>query len=164
MTKFEIEMPATHDVASRGKVVTVDIAKLSPDIVAKLVLHGLTQKVADAAAGAKKAAGDDADDDKIADTAWNLMDAVAKRLESGDWGVERGAGVAGDPLDKFRLSVMRDIMKTPQGTALKAKFDKTPKDEQRAMLLEVAAKNAEIVDREAIKRRDAAKPAIALEM
>lgn len=156
----KINLPATHEVSSRGKTVTVDLAKLSPDMIAKLALHGLTQKVADAAAGAKKAAGEDADDATIADTGWNLMDAVAKRLEAGDWGAERGGGATADPLDKWRLAVMRDIMKTPKGAALKAKHDAIDSADQKArreLLLAIAAKNAAIVDKEAEKRRDASK-------
>lgn len=158
--EMKINLPATHEVSSRGKTVTVDLAKLSADMIAKLALHGLTQKVADAAAGAKKAAGEDASDDLIAATGWQLMDAVAKRLESGDWGAERGGGATADPLDKWRLQVMRDIMKTPKGAALKAKHDAISSDDQKArreLLLEVAAKNAGIVDKEAEKRRDAAR-------
>lgn len=160
MTKFEIEIPATHEVSSRGKTVTVDLAKLDADMIAKLALHGLTQKVADAAAGAKKAAGEDADEEMIAETGWQLMDAVAKRLEAGDWGAERGGGSAADPLDKYRLQVMRDIMKTPKGADLKAAHDAIPSEDQKARreyLLKIAAKNAGIVEKEAEKRRDATK-------
>lgn len=156
--EMKVNLPATHEVSSRGKTVTVDMSKLDADMIAKLALHGLTQKVADAAAGAKKAAGEDASDETIADTGYQLMDAVAKRLESGDWGAERGGGAASDPLDKYRLQVMRDIMKTPKGEALKAAHDKIPSEDQKARreyLLSIAAKNSAIVDKEAQKRKDA---------
>lgn len=161
--EMNVKMPATHEVSSRGKTVTVDLAKMDEAMIVKLALHGLTQKVADAAAGAKKAAGEGADEELIAETGWQLMDAVARRLESGDWGAERGSGGSADPLDKWRLAVMRDIMKTPNGAELKKKYDAISSDDQKArkeLLLDVAAKNAEIVDKEAKKRRDASKPAI----
>lgn len=158
--EMNVNLPATHEVSSRGKTVTVDVAKLDADMIVKLALHGLTQKVADAAAGAKKAAGEDASDELIAEVGYNLMEAVARRLESGDWGAERGSGATADPLDKWRLAVMRDIMKTPNGAELKKKYDAIPSEDQsarRELLLEVAGKNAAIVDKEAEKRRDASK-------
>ena len=158
--EMNVNLPATHEVSSRGKTVTVDVAKLDADMIVKLALHGLTQKVADAAAGAKKAAGEDASDELIAETGFQLMDAVARRLESGDWGAERGVGGTSDPLDKWRLAVMRDIMKTPNGAELKKMYDAIASDDQKArreLLLDVAGKNAAIVDKEAEKRRDASK-------
>jgi len=154
----KLNLPETHEVSSRGKTVTVDLAKLDADMIAKLALHGLTQKVADAAAGAKKAAGEDADEEAIAETGFQLMDAVAKRLEAGDWGAERGSGTTTDPLDKYRLQVMRDIMKTPKGAELKKAHDAIDSKDQKARreyLLKIAAKNAAVVDTEAKKRRDA---------
>lgn len=47
-----ITLPGSHAVESREISVKVDVTKLSHEVIAKLALHGLTQKVADAAASA----------------------------------------------------------------------------------------------------------------
>lgn len=144
MKTFKIEVPTTVEVASRGRTVAVDVSKLTEDIVARLVVHGLTQKVADAAAGAKKIADEEGGD--IAEIAEALMQKVATRLEAGDWGAERGAGTSGDPLDKFRVQVLKaEIKKKPSGL-LAQKAAEYEGAELRKFLLEVAAKNAEKVD------------------
>ena len=136
----------------------------------KLVLHGLTQKVADAAAGALKVAmGDDYENataterkafgtenaDKVADMAQSLMQKVADRLAEGDWGVERGTGGTADPLDPFRIEVMRDVMKV--NPKIKKAFTAIPSDEQakrRAFLLDIARKHQTVED-EAARRMEA---------
>lgn len=95
MTKFTIELPATHVVTSRDKHVEIDISKLSAEIIAKLAIHGLTQKVADAAASAKKLAEENGGDP--ADIAKERMAAVVDQLVKGEW-TTRVAGESVDPV------------------------------------------------------------------
>lgn len=75
-------------VASRGMECQVDIGKLSADIVAKLVIHGLVQKVADNAASAGTLAGE------------SHFGKAKKDVPAGDWKAwaesERGKKAAGD--------------------------------------------------------------------
>lgn len=125
--EIQINIADTHEVTSRGKVVTVDLTKLSDEIVAKLVLHGLTQKVADAAAGALGAAMPDYDNatkaerkawaeanaDVIAEHAVEQMQAVADRLQSGEWGVERGNGGAGLTSEQTAIIAVADELLKP---------------------------------------------------
>lgn len=118
MANFEIILPESFEV-SRGKdadeaTVAVDVTALTPDLVAKLALHGLKQKVADAAAGAKAFAEEN--NMTVADAASNLMQKVVDRLHEGDWGAERGAGAGvslgyGAAVDAAIISIMRPAVK-----------------------------------------------------
>lgn len=54
----------------------VDLTRLEPEIVARLAVHGLVQKIADAASGAKTEA-----------EAIGLMEKVREALYAGDWTV-----------------------------------------------------------------------------
>jgi hypothetical protein len=114
--EIKINLPESFEVTARkgASVVPVDIKKLSADIIAKAVLHGLKQKIADGAANAtmnatlavtgnkREGEADKAFQARLAEAAKTLdLDAVnmeATRLmlkvrdtlESGSWGVERG--------------------------------------------------------------------------
>lgn len=168
MTKFTIELPATHVVTSRGKHVTVDVGGLKADIIARLVLHGLTQKIGDAAAGAKAAAGEGADEAAIADTGHALMQKVAATLAAGEWGVERGGnGVSAEhaemrtilrPLVKAKFSNWREMDEKARVAAIDAALGNLS-DEQRA---KVEAKAKAELKRKA-KEAEAAK-ALAAEL
>ena len=46
-----INLPETLDVTSRDIKATLDVSKLSPAMLSRAVLHGLTQRIADGAAG-----------------------------------------------------------------------------------------------------------------
>ena len=114
---MEITLPTTFIVEARkGDVrVPVDVAALTPDIVAKLALHGLKQKIADAAAGAVMSAAVGFEGNKcegeskeaylarlaecakalstetINAEATRLMEKVRDTLVAGEWGIERAA-------------------------------------------------------------------------
>lgn len=116
--KLDLELSAI-DLASRGKSVSLDLSKLTPDIIARLVVHGATQKVADAAAGAKKLAqenlGANASDDEVnelaADIGKSLMQKVVDNLLAGNWGVERGTSAAVDPIVAEIRTLLRGKIK-----------------------------------------------------
>jgi hypothetical protein len=107
MPKFTIELPDTHVVSSRDRNVSVDLSKISADILGRLALHGLTQKVADSAASALADAGfkglafadlDDESKEKVRDMAVAAMTGTIESLVAGEWS-ERSAGApAVDPV------------------------------------------------------------------
>lgn len=147
--------------------VEVDMGKLSPEILAKLAEHGLRQKIADAAAGAKKMAEEDGAE--VVPTAQALMEKVKDRLEAGEWGAERGGASTADPMDKYRIEVLRAMIKAqPDGKLAKA-YSEIGSDDQKArreFLLGIAEKNAEKIEpmaeerkAEADRKRQAAKSA-----
>lgn len=106
MTEFTITLPATYAVESRGVFTGADIGKLSAEIVGKLALHGLTQKIGDSAASAMADAGfkgmkfadlDDAQKTAVRALAKAAMDGTLAALVAGEWS-ERVAGESVDPV------------------------------------------------------------------
>lgn len=116
-----IILPETFTIESRGASVAVSLAALSVDIVAKLMLHGLGQKVGDSAASALADAGfkgkkfpdlSPAEQKLVSDAALESMGKVAKALEAGDWGVERvNGGRTVDPIVAEVRSLLRGDFK-----------------------------------------------------
>lgn len=74
-------------ITSRGLSVELNVTGLTQEIREKAMLHGLKQKVADAAAGAK----DTDDGQTAAQNAQVAMQTVVDALVAGSWGRERGA-------------------------------------------------------------------------
>ena len=109
-------LPASLVIESRGTSVTMDVTKLTDEIVAKLVLHGLTQKVSDSAASALTDAGfkgqkfadlTEGQQAEVQKAAREAMTKVAASLESGEWGVERTGGAGVDPVTAEIRSMLR---------------------------------------------------------
>lgn len=136
MTKIDIQisLPAAWDIESRGRTLTVDMAKLSADIIAKLVTHGLTQKIADNAASAGTIAGENffgkmksqvprADWDSYAkgdkgkaaagEIALAAMTTALEALYAGQWS-NRGTGTTArasvDPVLALALSTAKGVL------------------------------------------------------
>lgn len=105
---IKIDLPAEHTVTkgprdkSWTSAVSVDLGKLSPEIVARLAVHGLHQKIADAASGAETEA-----------EATASMQKAVDAILAGEWTQRTGGG----GVDEFTL-VMRQIVRG----AMKAKF------------------------------------------
>jgi hypothetical protein len=105
---IKIDLPDAHVVTKgpRDKTwnasVSVDVTALSADIVARLAIHGLHQKVADAAAGATNA-----------DEANAAMQKAVDAIVAGDW-TSRTAGAGVDERTRVERSVTM--------AAAKAKF------------------------------------------
>jgi len=119
MAKYELNLPKTFDIAARGKSVTINLENLKDDIIGKLVLHGLTQKVADAAASAKKVAEESGGD--ASDIGKGMMQAVVDALEAGQWGT-RVPGQAVTDEVKVRRSVVRKLFGMKASDEAKAAF------------------------------------------
>ncbi len=141
--KVTIELPDTHEVHRSGTQAVVDLATLPKQIVANLVLHGLTQKVGDAAAGAVsttfgegwadqaadvKAAFKTEHADDIRKTAQGDMEAVVKQLTEGVWGVSR-AGTGMSPVEREMISIIR-----PQAKASDAERYKNADEGERVAM------------------------------
>lgn len=127
---MNINLPATHVVTSRDRNVEVDISKLSAEIIARLALHGLTQKVADSAASALADAGfeglsfkdlADAGKDKVRDAAQAAMVATIEALVKGEW-TERKAAAAVDPVVARIRKLLGEVLRGTQAAVWKAKF------------------------------------------
>ena len=107
MTSFNIDLPNDYAVTSRDTFVSVDVAKLTPEIIAKLALHGLTQKVGDSAASAMADAGfkgmkfadlDETQQASVQALAKAAMAATVEALVKGEWTERREGAASVDPV------------------------------------------------------------------
>lgn len=120
---------------TRAKVeIAVEVEKLSPEMQRLLMLHGLTQKIGDAAAGAENA-----------EVAKGLMEKVRDALYAGNWGVTRSAGGVSEET-QIQRKIVREMLKVAFGGAKGEKwceFTGKSETEQTEFLDSVWAKNAE---------------------
>lgn len=132
MTKYTIELPDTLIVTSRGVECAVDIAKINADLIARCALHGLTQKIADAASGAAK---DSKSDDETRTNTDALMTKARDAMYAGEWGKTRGASGV-DEFTTVARQIMRQSAKAKFGakSAQWATFTGLADDEQNAKL------------------------------
>jgi hypothetical protein len=119
--QITITLPDMLSVKRAGASVSIAATSIPANILARLVEHGLEQKIGDAAAGSVVTAGftkgtkftdmSDADRKKVTDTAKALMDKVADGLVAGTWGVERtGTGGVSALAAEIR-SILRPLVK-----------------------------------------------------
>lgn len=139
-----ITLPEALAITSREQSVNLDVSKLSADIIAKAVLHGLTQKVSDAAAGAKKLA-EESDDLTVEAATVSLMSAVVETLEGGSWGRERGQSTGLSERDRMARSVVGDWFRATygKGTAERNKYNDADSAGRYAIIDKIWADNAE---------------------
>ena len=135
-------MSNVHTFTRAGVQLSVEIDRLSPEVQRLLMLHGLTQKIGDAAANAKVAAAEA--EMPVAEMAEAMMMKVRDALYAGDWGVSRsGSGVSEE------TAIQRSVMRAALKEALGAKSPKWAEfsglsDEMQAEKLDALfAKNAE---------------------
>ena len=166
MTKYTIELTGAFAIAkgSREKtwqsVVTCDLAALPESIILDLIRHGLKQKVADAASGAKTEA-------EATGPMQKALDAILK----GEWS-SRGEGSDGASMETIvGRSVMRNAFKLKVGakspewakfTGLSdadqlAKLDAWLAGPQGVALAEPIAKEIALRKERAANKADAAK-------
>ena len=99
--EIQINLPAMATVSRAGHDVEFDLTKLNAETIAQLVLHGLTQKVGDAAAG------------KAGDEALAAMQKVMDQLHEGSWTMRRSGGGSGrNALDRMMISKARGMLKS----------------------------------------------------
>lgn len=149
-----------YDVTSRGVSVTVDLKALSPDILAECLLHGLTQKVADAASQAKSVADESGED--IGAVTQAMMQKAVDALLAGEWSRRSGGGGVDESTRIARL-VTRRLVKAKFGAKSPewATFTGLEAAEQNAKLDEWFAANEDVLaperDAEMARRAEAAK-------
>jgi 5,10-methenyltetrahydromethanopterin hydrogenase len=147
MIKIELPESMTVTKGPRNKSwsasVGVDLSKLSPEMVARLAVHGAHQKIADAASGAT-----------TADEATASMQKAADAIIAGTW-TSRTAGAGVDEETRVARIVVRNAVKAKFGSKSPewAKFTGMSDDEQVAKLDSIREANA-----------DAFMPAITAEM
>jgi hypothetical protein len=101
----------TLDFAN-GKRIVVAVDELKPEIIAHAVLHGLKQKLVDAAAISRDPATGKA---ATIQTKYEAVNEVFERLMAGSWNKNRGEGGAGTGGLLFRALVrMYEGRKTPE--------------------------------------------------
>lgn len=134
---IKIDLPESHTVTKgpRDKSwlasVSVDVTKLSPEIVARLAVHGLHQKIADAASGAETEA-------EAVASMQKAVDAVL----AGEW-TQRTGGGGVDEVTLVRRQIVRAAVKakfgakSPEWTEFTGRAD----TDQAAKLDEIFAAN-----------------------
>jgi hypothetical protein len=137
MTKITIELPAEFSFRRSDVPMTVKPDTFPKNILAELLLHGIVQKVGDAAAGLK--------DDPA--KAREKMESVLAQLLEGDW---RTSASGVDPMDYHRAATLAKLL------AAKDKADKAWFGKQGGFLTE----SVEAVLTILAKQTDATKAAI----
>lgn len=168
-------MTSIHSFTRAGVEMSIDIKKLSPEIIDQLVRHGLTQKIGDAAANAKAVALETGV--SVADAAKAMMEKVRDALLAGDWGTVRTGGGGVSEEVAIQRAVMREVMKASFGAKSPkwAEFTGKTDAEQATILDNLFAKNAaalapkvaaETKRRETVRRAkaEAAKITVAIEL
>ena len=107
--QYKINLDGTHTVTKgpRGGAwkasVAIDLTALSAEIVARLAVHGLQQKVADAASGAE-----------TLDEANAAMQKAVDAILAGEWS-SRGSGEGVDEFTRIARQLVRSAMKDQFG-------------------------------------------------
>lgn len=135
-------MTSVHTFTRAGVEMSIDIAKLSPEIIDQLIRHGLTQKIGDAAANAKAIAAETKS--TVAEAAEGMMMKVRDALLAGEWGTVRTGGAGISETVAIQRAVMREVMKTSFGAKSPKWKEFTGKtDAEQATILDTLfAKNA----------------------
>ena len=116
---------------------TVNFGNLSDDIRNKAMLHGLVQKVSDAAAMPK--ADLPADPIEAAKVKFAAMRAVADRLIEGDWSKRSGdgsgpvAGIIYRAFEQWAMEKAAKVKKTITAEQIRAIYDAKSRAEQLAL-------------------------------
>lgn len=124
---------------SNGDAMTVRMSDLAPAIAAMCMMHGLKQKLVDAAAISRNP---DTGRSATVDDKYNAVKGVLDRLLAGQWNKSRGEGSGTSGGLLFRALCQMYADKTPE--AIKAFLDKKTPAEKAA--LRATPKIAAIID------------------
>lgn len=127
---MNINLPESHVVTkgprdkSWSASVTIDLSKLSADMIARLAVHGLHQKVADAASASKSE-----------DEALGAMNKAVDAVLAGEW-TSRTAGEGVDERTRVARIIVRKAFKDANAanSAARLAFKALDVDEQNAKL------------------------------
>lgn len=183
--EYTITLPDLFTVTARKDAVRVEVdtRKLGEVIVARAVLHGLKQKIADAAANAtmnaclavtgnqkegeaKEAftarlakAAKEVTFDEVNKEALRLMEKTRDALEAGAWGVERGEGEA--ELDMAPIAYAMTVYKVKLAADIAGYADMKMPERRRAVNTWLDAKEGR---RAAIMAKVAAEAKLAMDI
>lgn len=152
MTTFNTSAPASVSIRVQGFETDIDLQVLPQDSLAAMIAYGVRRKYQDSINSIAKEARDAGE--SVNGEA--LFLAFHQRVMDGSLGV-RGESATADPLDKYRKSIVRDLLaKDKSGPGWKAyaaidSKDRTARDEY---LLAIAKKNAAKIDPVAQRMRD----------
>jgi len=125
----KIELLAELVVTSRTRMIAIDLASLSDQVIARACLHGLTQKIADAASGAAGSAAlgalgngaskveikawtmDSANAVAVQDEAERMMEDAKAKLVQGLWVAPRASVAGQTPLQAMMYKMADDEIK-----------------------------------------------------
>tara|TARA_R110000868_G_scaffold76760_12_gene220480 strand:+ start:1526 stop:2020 length:495 start_codon:yes stop_codon:yes gene_type:complete len=136
-------IPTAFVVTKRnGAEVSCDMSKLPVEQVRELFLYGLGQKVRDSSSSFPDKGG-----------SITAMNKCLAALYENQWAIR--ATATGDPLDPYRVTIIREALAKPRNKEANAIYLAIPSDDQkarRAFLLSIAAQNSHDVDIEAKRR------------
>ena len=116
---------------------SVPMATLSDDIRDRALVHGLVQKISDAAAISKSELPADATE--AANVKMSAMQSVAERIVDGDWSKRSGdgtgpvAGIIYRAFEEWALALAAKGKKTVTSAAIRAVYDAKDRAEQLAL-------------------------------
>ncbi len=166
MAKVTFEIADEFTISRRdGSGITVKTGDLPKPILAELLGYGITQKIADSASGAKKAAEEDESGASQADHANAMMEACLKQLVEGVW-ASRAGGTGVDDFTRVARMVVRPVYKSKLDKEATKAFTELTAAEQNEILDAVYAKNEDVfkpvVEQEIERRKEEAKAKTAL--
>lgn len=145
-----INLPADVIIAKRnGASVTLSTGKLSAEMIAQLCLHGMGQKVRDSASGEPTIEGSIV-----------AMEATVETLYADEW-IMRGESGEVDPLQAYRLQIVRKSLGRADNADKKAIYDAIDSKDQAgrreylvSLLEAVPAKTRKAIDDAAEKAKE----------
>lgn len=118
--------------------INLPLKALSSELIERATIHGLTQKISDAAAIAKSELP--SDPTEAARVKFEAMNAVAQRLLEGDWSKRSGdgsgpvAGIIYRAFAEFVANAAKDKKRpAPSDAGIRAMYGKRTKSEQLAL-------------------------------
>lgn len=124
----EVNSGYVHLAFDNGKTLTISTTDINRDIAAQALLHGLKQKLVDAAAISRNP---DTGQSATIDDKYNAVREVYDRLLSGQWNKGRADGSTGTGGYLFRALCILYATKTPE--AIREFLSKKSKVEQTAL-------------------------------
>lgn len=149
--EITIKLPETYDVVAHKVISTVDVTKLDENVIASAALHGIKQKIADAASGATRYAEEN--EMEKTEAASMLMDKAVNKLIAEGWSASR---TPANPLAKYIRAIVRQLLQSD--ATLKAEHDALPDAKAKNAWLDekaAASKSADAINAKAQEMADA---------
>lgn len=152
--KHSFETVDTFEVTSRGQTVKVDLTKLEPAVIAAAVLHGVKQKVSDAAASATALSKEDDETRTVEEITVDLMEKAVARLVKDGWSATREAA---NPIAKWARKVVLSVLQqNPEYAKKLAEYKACATAKEKTAYLDGIWEGNDAVIAEAENQRDLA--------